>query len=313
MYSSDLQTVDLKLLRVFMAVARQRGFAAAQSELNVSQSTISIQISNLEQRLGMKLCQRGRGGFALTEEGKKVFDAAQGLFNHLDDFRSQIAGINSETAGVLSVGIIDNTASNPRFRLSDAIRLFKQRNRRTSIDVHIEPPNTLTQMVLDGRVHVALGYFPLRTAKLRSVGIFSTDMGLYCGREHPLYLAEEAAVDWDLVTQHEHAQRGYVSTAQMPDPHRALTFTARAFNIEGLAHLVLSGCYLAFLPRHYAEQWVRAGRMRPLRPDLFAYSSRYELAWRKSEMPGAATLQFIACVRDVTDSMTVGDLAAVGV
>ena len=79
--------------------------------------------------------------------------------------------------------------------------------------------------------------------------------------------------------------------------------TARSYNIEGLAHLVLSGCFLAFLPCHYAGQWVKAGRMRALRPDIFGYRSRYEIAWRKSEMPVAATLQFIDCVREVTKAM----------
>ena len=300
MYSADLQNVDLKLLRVFMTVAREGGFTAAQGVLNVSQSTISIQIANLEERLGMTLCQRGRGGFALTDEGKKVFDAAQGLFTHIDDFRSQISGINDEVSGILSIGVIDNTVTNPRFRLSDAIRLFKQRNRRINVDVHVVPPNTLSQMILDGRVHVAMGYFPRHTAKLRWVSLFSTSMALYCGDGHPLFARPEAEIDRGLVAGYEHAQRGYVSTAQMPEPHRGLNFTARSYNIEGLAHLVLSGYFLAFLPCHYAEQWVQKGRMRVILPELYGYESRYEIAWRKSEMPMAATLQFIDCVRQVT-------------
>ncbi|MCG8694925.1 MAG: LysR family transcriptional regulator [Minwuiales bacterium] len=303
MHNSDLQNVDLKLLRVFMTVARENGFSAAQSVLNVGQSTISIQIANLEERLGMTLCQRGRGGFALTEEGKKVFDAAQGLFTHIDDFRSQVASINDEVSGLLSVGVIDNTMTNPNFRLSDAIRLFKQRNRRINIDVHIVPPNTLAQMIMDGRVHIAMGYFPHHPAKLHWISVFNTDMALYCGRGHPLFGLPDSEIDCETVARCEHAKRGYVSTAQMPETHRAFNFTAQSYNIEGLAHLVLSGCFLAFLPCHHAEQWVARGEMRSVLPDLYGYQSRYEIAWRKSETSMAATTQFIDCVRQVTGLM----------
>ena len=58
-----LDSVDLRLLRVLVAVVEGRGFAAAQTQLNVGASTISNHMSALETRLGVKLCQRGRAGF----------------------------------------------------------------------------------------------------------------------------------------------------------------------------------------------------------------------------------------------------------
>ncbi|MFM7786129.1 MAG: LysR family transcriptional regulator, partial [Gammaproteobacteria bacterium] len=57
--------LDLRLLRVFRTVVESGGFAAAELALNVGRSTISKQIKDLETRLGMRLCRRGRGGFAL--------------------------------------------------------------------------------------------------------------------------------------------------------------------------------------------------------------------------------------------------------
>ncbi len=60
---------DIRLLRVFEAVVKNGGFTAAQGELNISQSTISNHITALEQRLGVTLHQRGRGGFWLTDKG----------------------------------------------------------------------------------------------------------------------------------------------------------------------------------------------------------------------------------------------------
>jgi len=72
----QLSGLDFKLLRVFMAVVEAGGFSAAQNELNVGLAAISKQISDLEIRIGMRLCTRGREGFGLTEEGKLVYQAS---------------------------------------------------------------------------------------------------------------------------------------------------------------------------------------------------------------------------------------------
>ena len=89
----SLSTVDLKLLGVFLAVVKAGGFAPAQAALNVAASTISIQIGTLEKRLGVVLCRRGRGGFALTEDGRRVHEAAQALFAQIEDFQARIGGL----------------------------------------------------------------------------------------------------------------------------------------------------------------------------------------------------------------------------
>ena len=73
MIPPKLTTPDLGLLRVFVTVVHSGGFSAARTELNVSQPTISMKISDLEARLGMRLCERGRAGFKLTAEGQLVY------------------------------------------------------------------------------------------------------------------------------------------------------------------------------------------------------------------------------------------------
>ena len=56
---ANLSEGDLRLLRVFAKVVEAGGFSAAQIELNVSQSTISTHMTALEQRLRVRLCERG--------------------------------------------------------------------------------------------------------------------------------------------------------------------------------------------------------------------------------------------------------------
>ena len=77
----NLSDADIRLLRIFMAVARCGGLSAAELELNIGRSTISRHLKDLEIRLGLTLCHRGRGGFSLTQEGNRIFEAAQRLLS----------------------------------------------------------------------------------------------------------------------------------------------------------------------------------------------------------------------------------------
>ena len=102
---------DLHLLAVFMTVAQCGGFAAAQVSLNVGQSTISRQIGDLERRLGMRLCQRGRADFRLTDKGRVVYEACQHLSTALESFRTAVGALRGELVGDLSIAVIDNWAT----------------------------------------------------------------------------------------------------------------------------------------------------------------------------------------------------------
>src|SRR5689334_13147211 len=99
--------VDLRLLRIFRAVADCGGMAAAELELDIAMSTISRHVKDLEQRLGLVLCRRGRSGFALTPEGEKLYAAAEQLLSATDDFRGRLHDIHQRMGGELHVAVFE--------------------------------------------------------------------------------------------------------------------------------------------------------------------------------------------------------------
>lgn len=62
---------SIRQLQVFDAVARQQSYARVEQELGISISAISNSMSQLEQLPGFSVCQRGRGGFSLTDKGQQ--------------------------------------------------------------------------------------------------------------------------------------------------------------------------------------------------------------------------------------------------
>lgn len=185
--SGRLGDMDIRLLRIFKAVVECGGFSAAEVQLNISRSAISISMADLEQRLGLRLCQRGRAGFALTEEGRQVHEAALQLFASLDGFRTQVNAIHAELRGELNIGITDNLVTMQHMRITDALTRLKRRGPGIHIHISMLPPNEIELRVLDGRLHI--GVVPdLRTlAGLDYLPLYGEDSQLYCSDSHPLF------------------------------------------------------------------------------------------------------------------------------
>jgi DNA-binding transcriptional LysR family regulator len=277
----SISDIDLRLLRLFMTVVRCGGFAAAQSVLNVSQANISMQMKQLEERLGMKLCHRGRSGFWLTEEGKEVYEACQTLFRSLDEFRSSLAFSSGRIGGRLHISVIDNSIFNQSFRLHQTISEFKKRGAHSEVVLYVVAPNEVEQMVFDGSCDLGIGFFPARRQGLDYHPLFSSNMNLYCGRKNPLFEHAPENLTLEEVLAEEHAARGYVSSAQLPNFEKKFLVGASSSTIEGLATFVLSGRYTAYLPDHYAKNWRAQDEIRPILPSKIGYSSLYEMITKK--------------------------------
>ena len=115
---------DLRYLRIYKTVVEAGGFAAAESLLGTSRSTISVQIRALEERLGERLCQRGRQGFELTAFGDVVYQSTLELLEHLEHFRKQVGKGLSILSGQLRIGIADNTVDDPACPLQPALKIL---------------------------------------------------------------------------------------------------------------------------------------------------------------------------------------------
>src|SRR6185312_7569725 len=133
---SQLSDTDLRLLRLFQTVARWCVLTAAESELKIGRSTISRHLKDLEMRLGATLCHRGRSGFALTDEGTRVFDAAERLLTAVGQFHTEVEEINDRLRGRLRLALFDKTATNPNSRIAHALGDFARRAPAVDLQLH---------------------------------------------------------------------------------------------------------------------------------------------------------------------------------
>ena len=278
---TNLAEGDIKLLRVFAKVVEAGGFSAAQISLNVSQSTISTHMIALEQRLGVKLCLRGRSGFSLTERGELVYQACQRLFGALDAFRSDVGTARNCLTGKLSVGMVDSLAANPACALAQTVAAFTEKAPEVQLCIQVVSPSEIERAVLGGGYDVGLGACGRHSPYLDYLDLFEERQVLYCGQGHPLFDLHRL-VDVADLKGHKFARRAYAGPDVMP-AGIGTESTAEADLMESVAIFILSGKFMGFLPRHFASQWVAQGQMRPLMESTLGYQNPVYLATRKTE------------------------------
>lgn len=276
---------DLRLLRVFRAVVACGGFAAAELELNINRSTISRHIKDLETRLGVTLCRRGRGGFALTAEGQQVHASAAKMMAAMEDFQHEVDELHARLTGSLSIAIFDKTATNPACHISRAFASFDQLAPEVRPEIHVEPINAIERGVMEGRFH--LGIIPNHrpSASLDYYRLFEEQMYLYCAAGHPLYAIAGKNLTPAKVRESKYIGIGYHSPNMETSRQLGQERHATAFDQEAVAHLVLSGKYLGYLPEHYAEGFVAKGVMKPVLPQTFQYVCDFSAIVRHSPPP----------------------------
>lgn len=274
-----LSDLDLRLIHVFIAIVEAGGVTPAQATLNVGQSTISMQLATLESRLGYRLCLRGRSGFRLTPQGERFLAESRALIGAVDTFELSVRNLGSKLVGSLCIGFIGHTPMSANARLSESIALFKQREQSVRLSIIVRPPGELEEMLLNGQVQVAIGYFWHRVPSLEYDEIFVEDQVAYCSRLHPLFEQADKADEAD-AARHEWAWRSY----PLPENEHARTpanVTAVADNMEAVAMLVLSGRHLGYLPTHFAQPYVEAGLLAPLNSSRMRYQVRFHMVTRR--------------------------------
>lgn len=273
-----LSNIDVRHLRVFMAVVKCGGFTAAEKVLGVSQSTISAHIAELEQRLNFRVCERGRSGFAMTDRGEELYSAALRLVDAFSDFEDRAQALKGVLAGRLRLGLIDNLISDPNCPIVRALAGQNELGPGPRISIEMLPPADIEYGVASGRLDLGISIAEKRLPALRYALLYREIDVLLCGTDNPLFGIdddERLRREFRTVPKVIRSFLNHHDFFLMSDREESIGATVT--NIEAAAFLILAGTHIGFLPQHYAAQWIKHGAMRALLPQEFCRHSEIML------------------------------------
>ncbi|MFT4012707.1 MAG: LysR family transcriptional regulator [Paracoccus sp. (in: a-proteobacteria)] len=306
-----LHDIDLKLLRIFRTIVDAGGLSGAQAVLNCSQSTLSTQLAELEARLGFRLCQRGRRGFALTEEGGLLLAALDDLMDAAERFQNRIATISGALKGVLRVGLMDAMQANTAWPVAMVLGAFSRRAPETLVDLTLDAPHLMEDLVTQGKRDCVIGPFPEKRAGLAYRPLFQERHSLYALRDHPITrlarVGVEDLADFALIiTAGELRRFPFIRRGGRAAPGN-LRPAAKVDQMETHLLLITSGRFIGFLPDYLGMSHPALVRL-PTGRNL-QYLSPIYLAHQRGEA-GIILRGFLKCVDD--QPLVEGDLTRGG-
>lgn len=272
---------DLKLLKVFKSVVENGGFAAAEDDLGITRSTISVHMNNLETRMRLTLCHRGRGGFVLTPDGQTVYQACLALFHALGDFSNAVSQLSDEISGSLVILHADVLDSARMALLADSVACMMAKAPGLSITLDGDRIDNIEKALLKDRAHV--GLFPgyRKMAGLSYQDTLNEPIYLCCAASHPLFEVPDADISDGLIASHAAVVPGVEISQEGREQLKKLSAGAHAYQFDSRKALISSGQFIGYLPGSYIRQEVSVGHFRLLRPEQYQYNFAQSLVHKQ--------------------------------
>lgn len=114
--------MELRVLRYFLTLAREESISRAADALYITQPTLSRQLAELEEELGVRLFERGKRKITLTEEGVLLRRRAEEMTELADKTERELRKSSEQIAGVVSIGAAETVAAELLVRAVDSLR-----------------------------------------------------------------------------------------------------------------------------------------------------------------------------------------------
>ena len=289
--------MEIRVLRYFLTVVREESITKAAEVLHITQPTLSRQLAQLEEMMGVKLFIRGTRRITLTSEGMLLRRRAEEILELVDKTEQELLEQEEQVEGVVSIGCGDLKAVQ---RLPKLIRTFHEKYPRVTFDLYTAAADHIQDRMDRGLTDLGLLLEPV-------------DMGKYD------FIRLEGEERW-VVTMHPDAPLARKEAVTVEDLKGVPLILPRRLNVQselanwfGEAYEDLDVLFTSNLPSNssimahnrLAYALVICGStafwdqekltFRPLEPDLKAGCA---LAWKRRQPFGAAAEKFIAYVKE---------------
>ncbi len=287
----------LRHLRYLLAIAEHGNFTRAAEALHVSQPTLSLQIRQLEESLGVQLLDRSGRTVRPTDMGAVYIEQARRAMRELAAGERAIHDVQTLDRGTLRLAM---TPTLTPYLSGPLVAAFHARHAGIVLHVDEMPLDSMVQALIEDRLDLGMAFSTSDAEELECQPLFKEKLAVVVRAEHPLarrrtaltpamlHGAPMALLNASFATRsHAHAYFQAHGVA----PHVAIETNT----IIALLEIIRRQDIATILPRAIVteQRWLRALRLTPPLAERIA-----ALLYRRGSYRSAAASAFTALVRD---------------
>ena len=284
--------MDIRVLKYFLAVAREGSVTRAAETLHITQPTLSRQLMELEEELKAELFMRDRRRMTLTESGVLFQQRAKEIVLLLEKTERDLAEQNALVGGVVSIGCTESAVS---LELPEIFRSFSSMYPMVKYDIYSADGDDIREKLDRGNIDLGLLIEPIETAKYDCVRLPYRDRwGIVMRKDDPL--AAKAAINMQelLGLPLIISRRQIVSeevTSWFGVPYETLNVVATNNLLTNSIPLAKSGFgYVVSIESAFTVRESSVLKFVPFAPE---HTSGHMLAWKKNRIFPPASKLFV--------------------
>ena len=164
--------MEIRILRYFLMVAKERSFTNAAKQLHITQPTLSRQLAEFEKEIGVSLFARKGKTIVLTEEGILLKRRALEILELEERTLEEIKGKEELVEGTITFGCGESAVIET---LALIIKSYKEKYPRVQIRIHTATADTVYERMNQGLVDIGLFVEPANIDNLDYIRFTDSD------------------------------------------------------------------------------------------------------------------------------------------
>lgn len=287
--------MELRVLQYFLAVAREENITRAASILHITQPTLSRQLMQMEEELGVKLFHRGKHNVLLTEDGMLLRRRAQEIVDLAEKTEKELMHGEKAVSGEISIGCGETQNMKP---LCEMIASFRQKYPDVLFHFYTAIADDVKERLETGVLDMGLLLEPVEISRYHYVRMpLKEKWQVLMRRDSPLAekqkVTAEDLADVPLIVAKRQSVRNELENWFGREGKKLHIVSTCNLSNNNQSIMVESGIGMAVLMEFSCEQDTLC--FRPLEPEM---ESGCVLVWKKDQTLSPAMQRFIAHVRE---------------
>lgn len=304
----------IRQLEYFLAVAEAESFRGAAERLDVSQPTVTAQISELEKILSLRLFERSRAGARLSPDGREVIADAREVIEQCRALVENSRAIGQTPGGTYRLGVTPTLG--PYF-LPYLLPALHEKYPELRLFVREDSPSALEEGLRSGRHDFVLMPLPLDSSEFVVANLFREPVRLVINQEHPLaaraLITAKDLKDAAILTMEEHHRYHHQIEQLCQRLGARLLRDYQGTSLDALRHMVTMGMGHAFLPALYVVSEIHdQSPLRITEIEGEPVVRTHALAWRPTSPARAFVRRLAGDIRAIVYARLSGVVTTVG-